>query len=148
VLAVAQRILGPDHPATLTTVHNLARVLCAEGRYAEAEPLLRRLLAGREKHHPDTWVTPYVQSWLGEVLVARGKYAAAGPLLLAGHRGLTAKAADLPPRERDNHLREAASRLARLYADTGKPGEASKWRAEAARHREPAPPPRPAREVR
>ena len=87
-------------------------------------------------------MTPFVQSWLGDVLVARGKHAAAGPLLLAGHRGLTDRAADLPPRERRDHLREAAARLARLHEATGKSGEAAKWRAEAARHRAVAPPPR------
>ena len=40
--------LGPTHPHTLSSVNNLAILLRAQGKYAEAEPLFRRALQGRE----------------------------------------------------------------------------------------------------
>jgi tetratricopeptide (TPR) repeat protein len=49
---------GRDHAATLVVVNNLAELYRAQGRDAEAEPLLKRALAGRERalgpEHPDT----------------------------------------------------------------------------------------------
>ncbi len=44
-----QRELGPDHPNTGTLLNNLSRLSHAQGRYAEAEPLLKRALAIWEK---------------------------------------------------------------------------------------------------
>ena len=38
--------LGPSHRQTLAAVHSLALLLRAQGRLDEAEPLLRRALAG------------------------------------------------------------------------------------------------------
>ena len=40
--------LGADHPDTLASVHNLAQLLQAQGKLAEAEPLLRRCASSRE----------------------------------------------------------------------------------------------------
>ena len=57
-LAGNEKQLGPDHPATLRTVENLAIVYKNKGRYDDAEELYERALAGREKQlgsdHPDT----------------------------------------------------------------------------------------------
>ena len=57
-LAGSEKQLGPDHPETLRTVHNLAIVYQAQGRYTEAEQLYGRALAGNEKllgpDHPET----------------------------------------------------------------------------------------------
>ena len=39
-LAIREEALGPDHPDTATSLNNLAVLLQAQGRYAEAEPLL------------------------------------------------------------------------------------------------------------
>ena len=53
-------MLGPEHPDTLTSVNNLAFLYRSQGRYAEAEPLYQRALAGMErvlgKDHPNTKV--------------------------------------------------------------------------------------------
>jgi hypothetical protein len=40
-LDIRRRVLGPEHPVTLTSMNNLAIVLADEGRYAEAEKLDR-----------------------------------------------------------------------------------------------------------
>ena len=57
-LADCKRLLGADHPTTLTTRNNLAMAYRAAGRTAEAVPLLERTLADRERmlggDHPDT----------------------------------------------------------------------------------------------
>jgi Flp pilus assembly protein TadD len=50
--------LGPTHPDTATSLNNLALLYDAQGKYAEAEPLLRHALAIYEKQlgfqHPTT----------------------------------------------------------------------------------------------
>jgi tetratricopeptide (TPR) repeat protein len=57
-LDLRRRLLGEDHPDTLSTMYGLAFVYRAEGKYAQAEPLaskvleIRRRLLGEE--HPDT----------------------------------------------------------------------------------------------
>jgi tetratricopeptide (TPR) repeat protein len=57
-LAVREKALGPEHPATATSLNNLALLLHAKGDLAGARPLLERALAIREKalgpEHPDT----------------------------------------------------------------------------------------------
>ena len=57
-LAIQERTLGPEHPATANTLNNLATYLDRRGRPEEAEPLQRRALGILEKRlgplHPDT----------------------------------------------------------------------------------------------
>ncbi|WP_221623183.1 tetratricopeptide repeat protein [Micromonospora globispora] len=57
-LADRERILGPDHPDTLTSRNNLAAAYRAAGRHDEAINLHRRTVVDRERvlgpDHPDT----------------------------------------------------------------------------------------------
>jgi tetratricopeptide (TPR) repeat protein len=57
-LVINEKVLGPEHPETATSLNNLAGLYDATGAYAVAEPLYRRALAIREKalgpEHPDT----------------------------------------------------------------------------------------------
>ncbi|MFL6464658.1 MAG: tetratricopeptide repeat protein [Bryobacteraceae bacterium] len=46
---VLLKALGPEHPRTATTLHNLAHLLEAKGNSRQAEPLYRRALAIREQ---------------------------------------------------------------------------------------------------
>ena len=68
-----KRILGPDHPTTLTTACNLARLLLGNGELTEAESLLRESITGYENaygpDHPHTLLTV---DQLGAVLSAPG----------------------------------------------------------------------------
>ena len=48
-LAICARGRGPDHPNTAMSLHHLAGVYQAQGRYGGAEPLYRRALALRER---------------------------------------------------------------------------------------------------
>ncbi|WP_083872396.1 FxSxx-COOH system tetratricopeptide repeat protein [Nocardia testacea] len=57
-IAHHERVLGPDHPDTLTARHNLAYAYSSAGRTAEAIPLFERTLTDSERilgsDHPDT----------------------------------------------------------------------------------------------
>jgi Tetratricopeptide repeat len=44
-----EKALGKEHPHTLTSVSNLARVLESQGKYEAAEEMNRRALDGSEK---------------------------------------------------------------------------------------------------
>src|SRR6266567_3757660 len=54
----AERLLGSDHPATATSLNNLAVLYTDQGKYAEAELLCRRALSIYEQRlegeHPTT----------------------------------------------------------------------------------------------
>ena len=61
LLDVQRRLLGPEHPDTLTTMNNLARSLGGQGKHPEAEQMLRELLDVRRRvlglEHPNTLKT-------------------------------------------------------------------------------------------
>ena len=61
VLAARRRVLGDDHPDTLTSRDTLAWLAGLQGRRAEAVELHRQVLADRSRvlgaHHPDTQAT-------------------------------------------------------------------------------------------
>ena len=76
-----ERVLGPEHPDTLTIVNNLAALLKSKRDYAQAECLYRRSLAIREKvlarEHPDTLKSV---NNLAALLYDKGDYTQAEPL--------------------------------------------------------------------
>ena len=57
-LASRRRVLGEEHPITLTSIHNMCGLLAAQGKLAEAEPFFREALEKRRRvlgeEHPDT----------------------------------------------------------------------------------------------
>ena len=73
-LADQERVLGPDHPATLATRSRHARVL-GFLRRPEAEHVHREVLADQERvlgpDHPATLTTRH---WLGRLLMRLGRY--------------------------------------------------------------------------
>ena len=80
-LQIFKKVLGPEHPLTVTTLNNLVFVYETMGDYAKAEPLLRQVLQIRQKvlgpEHPDTATS---LNNLAELYQARGDYAKAEPL--------------------------------------------------------------------
>jgi hypothetical protein len=50
VLAIDEKNLGPDHPNVAAYLNNLAALLHATNRSAEAEPLFRQALTINEKN--------------------------------------------------------------------------------------------------
>src|SRR5206468_1813174 len=75
VLDGREKILGKEHPDTLTSVSDIALVLRDQGKYEEAEAMNRRALDGEEKvlgkEHPDTLTSV---STLASILEYQGKY--------------------------------------------------------------------------
>jgi hypothetical protein len=49
VLAVDQRVLGAEHPDTLSTAGNLAQSLSRQGKYDEAVAMQREVLAVKQR---------------------------------------------------------------------------------------------------
>ncbi|GKT66818.1 TPR domain protein [Colletotrichum tofieldiae] len=74
-LEASEKVLGKEHPTTLTSVSNLALVLRHQGKYKEAEQMNRWTLEASEKtigkEHPDTLTSV---SNLAMVLRYQGKY--------------------------------------------------------------------------
>ncbi|KAF3389938.1 Nephrocystin-3 [Talaromyces pinophilus] len=119
-MRVREKVLGIDHPDTLTSINNLGSVLRSQGKYGEAEMMHRRALTSREKllgiDHPDT-----VDSIndLGIVLEKQGEYNEAE----IEHRRVLAFEEKL---EGISHLNTltAVSNLAWVLQRQGKYGEA------------------------
>jgi tetratricopeptide (TPR) repeat protein len=70
----SRRVLGEEHPETLTSISNVGRVCRSQGRLVEAESFYREALDKRRRvlgdSHPDTLTSC---SNLGSVLQAEGK---------------------------------------------------------------------------
>jgi nephrocystin-3 len=77
-LEASERFLGAEHPSTLRSANNLARLLEGKGDYADAEPLHRRALEASERvlgaEHPNTLVSV---NNLAALLYGKGDYAGA-----------------------------------------------------------------------
>lgn len=48
-LAIDEKALGPEHPELAPILSNLGQLYATQGKYSEAEPLLKRALAIDEK---------------------------------------------------------------------------------------------------
>ncbi|KUL81728.1 hypothetical protein ZTR_09475 [Talaromyces verruculosus] len=74
-LDAREKVLGREHPDTLTSVNNLGLVLSRQGKYEEAEAMHRQALDAREKvlgrEHPNTLTSVHN---LGSVLDSQAKY--------------------------------------------------------------------------
>jgi tetratricopeptide (TPR) repeat protein len=78
VLKERETGLGPEHPDTLATRHNLGNALDDQGKYPEAEAECRVVLALEEKvHGPEHPTTMGTRNNLALVLAHLGKYAEA-----------------------------------------------------------------------
>jgi tetratricopeptide (TPR) repeat protein len=68
VLKLREKVLGPEHPDTLASRHNLASTLNKQGKYAEAEAEYRAVLKLWEKvlgaEHPNTLSSRNGLAWL------------------------------------------------------------------------------------
>jgi tetratricopeptide (TPR) repeat protein len=104
-------------------------VRLAQGKYAEAEQLLREALRLAEKYWPASGYRFYVMNLLGGSLTGQAKYAEAEPLLLDSCRVLQLQQPGLPfylnPIRR---ISEALERLVQLYDAWGKANQAAEWK--------------------
>ncbi|KAH7117472.1 hypothetical protein EDB81DRAFT_892338 [Dactylonectria macrodidyma] len=126
-LDAREKVLGREHPDTLTSVHILALVLRYQGKYEEAEQMNRRALDASEKvlgrEHPDTLMSI---SNLALVLQYQGKYEEAEQM---NRRALDAWEKVLG-REHPSTL-TSISNLALVLGDQGKYEEAEQMNRRA-----------------
>jgi serine/threonine protein kinase len=144
LLADARRTLPKDSPQLAGLLAQSGRVLLQMTGFAEAEPLLREVLALRERMEPDGWGAFNARSMLGWALLGQKKYADAEPLLVQGYDGMKAREKTIPP-QGASRIPEALDRLIELYTATNKPDEAKKYRELRAKYptpKEVLPPPR------
>ncbi|MCW5206486.1 tetratricopeptide repeat protein, partial [Desulfobulbus sp. F5] len=89
-----EKFLGKEHPHVAAALNNMAGLYRAQGKYAEAEPLLHRSLQIREdklgKDHADVASTLRT---LANLYRDQGRYAEAEPLF---QRALSIMQAKLP----------------------------------------------------
>ena len=78
---IRRRVLGPEHPSTLSAMSDLASTLNDEFRFSEAEKLLRETLTIQQRvlrpEHPNTLFT---MSRLADTLSGEGRYGEAEKL--------------------------------------------------------------------
>jgi serine/threonine protein kinase len=127
----ADGALGASNRDGFTVKQILAANLLHQGKCAEALPLAREANERWKKDKSDSWQRFASQSVLGEALVCTKDFSNAEPLLLNGYNGLKAHASRMPAHEKVQ-IRQAAERLASLYAAWNRPADAQKWRDTAA----------------
>src|SRR5262249_41044542 len=84
VLAIREKLLGPDHPDVAMVLDGLGSLYKKEGRYTEAEALYKRALAIREKslgpNNRDHFLVAQSLGSLAALYDRQGRYAEAEPL--------------------------------------------------------------------
>jgi tetratricopeptide (TPR) repeat protein len=132
-LAIRERVLGPEHLDTATSLNNLAGLYWSQRQYAQAEPLYQRALTIDEKvygpDHPD--VATDLNN-LARLYQDQGKYEQAEPLY---QRALAICERVLGPDHPDTA--QSLNNLARLYQAQGKYEQAEPLYQRARAIREP-----------
>jgi serine/threonine protein kinase len=124
---IRKTALGPEHPDTLRSVHNLADVLDEQGHYAEAGKLYRETLAASTRVlGPEDRETLRLRIGLADVLIHTGRYAEAEKL---NRETLDIDRRVLGPTHRDTL--GTMNNLARDLQAQGKLDEAEKLHREA-----------------
>jgi eukaryotic-like serine/threonine-protein kinase len=123
---------GPADPRAAGILAPLGLSLIQQGKWTDAEPILREALAIREKSKPDEWTTFNTRSLLGGSLLGQKKYDEAEPLIVSGYEGMKAREEKIPPPARPR-LTDSAERVVKLYEAWGKKDEAALWRARLAK---------------
>ncbi|WP_428939141.1 tetratricopeptide repeat protein [Fontivita pretiosa] len=117
--------LGAQHPAAISIEFRLGHVLCLQGRWDQAEPLLAEAYAGAVSLGIHDRQAGYASAY-GICLVERGKSDEALPILQVADR-----AARNAPRADPTQQRRVADAMARAYQQLNRPQEAELWRARA-----------------
>jgi tetratricopeptide (TPR) repeat protein len=140
VLEGQRRALGEEHPETLRTMRDLALLYTRQGKYAQAESLLRKALNSYQKNMPNTWDEYDCQALLGVSLAGQKKYAEAEPMLLSAYAGMIQSKGKFrfsavvsirntaPVRFGRADLETTGEAIVKLYQHWVKMGKAAEWR--------------------
>ncbi len=116
--------LGLDHPEAFGPLNNLAVLLKAGGKYAEANALFAELIENAGAVLPeDHYFLGVIRSNAGECCTLAGEYARAEPLLVEAERILSGSLGDEHPR-----TVKAVERLVDLYARWERHESTELWR--------------------
>jgi hypothetical protein len=96
-------------------------------KYADAETVLREVLAAREKSVLNEWVRFNTGSLLGASLLRQRRFAEAEPLMVGGYEGMRQRLDSIPTYKRES-LTSAGEHVADFYAAWDKPAQAAEWR--------------------
>jgi hypothetical protein len=127
VLNARQRLLPADHPDLLVCQLELGAIRLQQGKFTDADSLLRDFRTARSKHAPADWTTFYAESLQGAALQGLKDYANAEPLLLDGYEGLKQHESQIPAQAKST-LADALRRLVQLYDGWDKKDKADEWR--------------------
>ena len=122
-----RRLFHEENEEVASTVGALGKAIREQGRFAEAEPWLRKSLAIRESKTPDDWRTFFTRSYLGCLLVDMEHYPEAESLLRSGYDGMKQREKDIPSGS-GPRIELALKGLVRLYEVTHRPEQADEWR--------------------
>jgi hypothetical protein len=127
-LALSQQHSGPDSFGTGQALALLGMNLLAQGRSAEAEPVLREAVRLVDQHPTQAWQRGRVHNLHGAALAGAGKVAEGERLLVDGYEAMRRDEAIIPaPWKR--YLTAAGERVVRFYEATNQPDQARAWRA-------------------
>jgi hypothetical protein len=124
VLALRGKTLQDEHPAIATSMSVLGRALGRMDSLPAGERWLRESLAVRTKVYPaGHFLIASSESILGEHLTLAGKFEQAEALLVGAEKALVASRGESAP-----IVKDARTRLVKLYEKWDRPNEAAEWR--------------------
>lgn len=135
-----RRVLGRDDSDSLNSTNNLGALHMKRGNPAAAEPYFREAAEGYERTLGIRFESAQCWSNVADSLLAQKRYADAVPVY---HKALGILDR-ITPEEGRGLRTQIAGQLVKLYTEWGKPEEAARWKP---KQPEPAPPPRPAKQV-
>lgn len=122
-LATRERVSGKESTATLSVLNNLAMTIEHRGRFIEAEPMYREVVAGVDAALPaDHWMRFAARNHLGNCLVDLGRVDEAEPMLRQAYEDLKRVLG-----EEHQRTRGGARSMERLCEKTGRADEAKRW---------------------
>jgi serine/threonine-protein kinase len=124
VLALRGVSIDDTHPAIAVSMQYLGRALGHMDSLPEGERWMRESLALRTKNLPsDHWLLASSESALGEHLVLAKRYPEAEQMLLQSEKKLVEKRGEKSP-----VVRDARTRIVKLYEAWGRKSDADRWR--------------------
>lgn len=126
-IEIARKRAGAKLPGLVTSQAGLAEVYNKQGKFLDAEVLLRRYVEDMRSDFAGDWVFFRTQSILGEALLGQGRFAEAEVVLSSAFDGAQKLEAQIIS-SWDYYL-PMVERMHRLYALWEKPTEAALWRS-------------------